>query len=508
MPRFRSLCLAVLIAGAVSGGASAQLLGGEGGVLGTVGGILGGGGGGGGVLGGGGAGGGLLGGGGGAGGGLLGGNGGIGGPNGAAGTVTTLGRATRIVDGVRGRTGTNTVIQRVTRDDVLQVLVSRLKRMEVEDWMLSAPPPTLAEIRLLRLQQLVADNRGTLEMAPGTNPVVKGRLIAIDPAAADLKAAKRAGFHVISDERDATFGIRSVALAVPRGLTTVKGAAELRLAAPRLTVDFYNIFEPAAGAIAASGVALAASASLSAGRGPIIGMIDGGVGESPALESASIEQRGFAGPAQATGHGTAVASLIVGNKGKFRGAAPNATLLVGDVYGGNPAAGSASSIMKAMSWIAANRPSVINVSLVGPRNKLVERAVSAALARGIKVVAAVGNDGPAAPALYPASQPGVIAVTGVCKENKALAEANRALHLDYAGPGADMAAALPGEGFAMVRGTSFAAPFVSARLALTGSTAQLDAEARKGHGRVGRGIVCHSCRIAPKTVGLKSRTKG
>ena len=97
----------------------------------------------------------------------------------------------------------------------------------------------------------------------------------------------------------------------------------------------------------------------------------------------------------------------------------------------------------------------------------------------------------------------MIAVTGVDGSNRALAEAGRAAHLDYAGPGADMAAALPGRGYTRVRGTSFAAPFVTARLAIAGSTAQLDAEAAKGRGRVGRGIVCASCRIVPKSVGVK-----
>ena len=293
--------------------------------------------------------------------------------------------------------------------------------------------------------------------------------------------------------------------AIPAGMTTPAAMVTIRRAAPRLAVEFDHVFEPAGGALAVTAAALAASTASAASSGrPLIGMIDGGVAQSPALKSATIDQKGFAGPPQATGHGTAIASLIVGADGKFRGAAPGASLLVGDVYGGNPAAGSALAIVKAMSWIAANRPSVINVSLVGPRNRLVERAVAAALARGIKVVAAIGNDGPAAPPLYPASQPGVIAVTGVDATNRALAEAGKPTHLDYSAPGADMAAALPGKGYANVRGTSFAAPFVSARLALTGSTARLDAEAsKKGFGPIGRGIVCGPCRVSPKKVGAK-----
>jgi hypothetical protein len=97
----------------------------------------------------------------------------------------------------------------------------------------------------------------------------------------------------------------------------------------------------------------------------------------------------------------------------------------------------------------------------------------------------------------------VVAVTGVVGRGRALPEAGRAKHLDFAAPGADMAAALPGRGYARVRGTSFAAPLASARLALSGSLQRLAAEARPGKGRVGRGIVCGACRVDPKAVRAK-----
>jgi hypothetical protein len=63
-----------------------------------------------------------------------------------------------------------------------------------------------------------------------------------------------------------------------------------------------------------------------------------------------------------------------------------------------------------------------------------------------------------------------------------------------------MAAALPGEGYAKVRGTSFAAPLAAARLAMVGSPQGLAVEALPGKGRVGRGIVCAECRIEPRAV--------
>lgn len=418
-----------------------------------------------------------------------------------------LGPANDVVRGVGQAVGgapLGDIPQQVTKQDVQQAIDPSLSRLATERWIQSAPPATLLDLRRLRLAELIKESRGRLEMDGAGNPAIRGRLIAIDPTPAMVAAATHAGFAIAADEQDPMLGIRSVTLTIPRGMRTKAAMQLLAQRAPGLVVEHDHIFEPAGAPLAASMVTLAAAAATTARpSGPVIGMIDGGVGRSPALASASIEQKGFAGPAQATGHGTAVASLIVGSDRNFAGAARGATLFVGDVYGGNPGAGSATGIVKAMSWIAAKRPQVINISLVGPRNKLVERAVQILQARGIKLVAAVGNDGPAAPPLYPASHPGVIAVTGVDGSNRALSEAGRSAHLDYAGPGADMAAALPGKGYARVRGTSFAAPFVAARLALTGSIARLDSETATGRGRVGRGVICASCRVVPKAVGAK-----
>jgi subtilisin family serine protease len=108
---------------------------------------------------------------------------------------------------------------------------------------------------------------------------------------------------------------------------------------------------------------------------------------------------------------------------------------------------------------------VINVSLVGPPNTALENVVKIAVARGFVIVAAVGNDGAAAPPLYPASYPGVIGVTGVDAHEKVLLEACRGPQVDFAAPGADMAAAMLSPGFSAVRGTSFAAPIVAGLLA-------------------------------------------
>ena len=371
----------------------------------------------------------------------------------------------------------------------------------VTETIANSGPSNLLELRRLRLEDLIRTNRNAVESDGNGLPVRRGIVAVLNPDPTGLRAALGAGFHIAADQPDPNLGLRVVSLAVPNGMSAKNGLKLLQKVAPELQADFDHLFEPAGGSLSPMVGALAALQGRGGGRA--IGMIDGGVASHPSLAGKSIQQNGFAGAPQPTGHGTAVASLLVGSQGPFRGAATGAQLFVADVYGGNRAAGSSTAIVRALGWLAGQRPQVINMSLVGPANKLVQAAIQIVRARGIEVVAAVGNDGPAAPPQYPASYPGVIAVTAVDASGRALPEAGKPAHLDFAAPGADMAAAMPGSGYTRVRGTSFAAPLAAARLLAAGSPAALAAEARPGKGHVGRGIVCGACRIDPRTVGAR-----
>jgi subtilisin family serine protease len=363
-------------------------------------------------------------------------------------------------------------------------------------------PQNLLDLRRLRLQELIRTNRTTVENDGSGLPVRRGIVAILNPDPIGLQAALRSGFRIAADQPNPELGLRVVSLAVPNGMSARNGLKLLHKIAPQLDADFDHLFEPAGGSLAPVAGALAALSGGTFG-GPLIGMVDGGVASHPSLAGKRIEQNGFAGAPSATGHGTAVASLLVGSQGAFHGAATDAQLFVADVYSGNRAAGSATAIVKALGWLSGHHPQVINISLVGPPNKLMQSAIRIVQARGIEVVAAVGNDGPAAPPQYPASYPGVIAVTAVDASGRALPEAGKGAHLDFAAPGADMAAALPGSGYTRVRGTSFAAPLAAARLLAAGSPAALASEARPGKGRVGRGIVCGACRTDPRAVGAR-----
>lgn len=376
-----------------------------------------------------------------------------------------------------------------------------LDSLGAPDAIASLSDGSLLDLRRLRLAQLIRDNRAALDADPQGNPVRRGELVAVDPDPAALAAARAAGFTVLRAETEPELGLTTVVLATPAKVRVREALKRLRAAAPGLAVDYNHLFEPAGGALAATSATLAAASGVTA---PLrIAMIDGGVANHPSFAGASIEQRGFAGRAKSTGHGTAVASLLIGQEGRFRGAMPGAQLFVADVYGGDQTAGSADAVVRALAWAASKRPNVINVSLVGPSNLLMQRAVAAIARRGIAIVAAVGNDGPAAPPQFPASFAGVVGATGVDAGDRALPEAGRAPSLAFAAPGADMAAALPGRGYAKVRGTSFAAPLVAARLAAAGNPDRLSGEALRGKGKVGRGIVCKACRVEPKWVGAK-----
>jgi len=220
-----------------------------------------------------------------------------------------------------------------------------------------------------------------------------------------------------------------------------------------------------------AGETAAAGQGLPAGPKPSfrsrIGLLDGAVeAHHPALRSATVHASGCSSTSVPTAHGTAVASRLVQGSGSA-GTTPQAVdLFVVDIFCAAPTGGSVDAFIEGLAWLMRERIPVINVSLVGPTNALLERVVEMANKRGHLIVAAVGNDGPAAPPLFPAGYPGVVAVTGVSRSHKVLPEAGRGLFVTFAAPGADIVVALLPDRFGPARGTSFAAPIVAGLLAL------------------------------------------
>lgn len=201
-----------------------------------------------------------------------------------------------------------------------------------------------------------------------------------------------------------------------------------------------------------------------------VGLIDTAVDAShPCLKTASIEQASFVPDytMEVTEHGTSVASILLADTScGLSGLVEGAQLYSASVFyqaerGGQVA--SVSGLVRAIDWLIRKDVSVINLSLSGPANELLHRAVREAAERGILVVAAVGNAGPAAPPRYPAAYPEAIGITAADSDNIIYRRAGRGRHVAFTAPGVDVAVAVPG-GFAVRSGTSIATPFASALL--------------------------------------------
>ncbi len=87
-------------------------------------------------------------------------------------------------------------------------------------------------------------------------------------------------------------------------------------------------------------------------------------------------------------------------------------------------------------------------------------------ARGMVLIAAVGNAGPRSPPLYPAAYRDVIGVTATDADDKLLAQANRGPQVAVAAPGVDILAPAPDDSYQLTSGTSVAAAHVSGVAAL------------------------------------------
>jgi hypothetical protein len=345
----------------------------------------------------------------------------------------------------------------------------------------------LGRLRHLEIGRLIRANPRVVDVDPNGEPMVRNEILGSAPSRAALDHARDLGFMIDRERTIGGMNIHVVVFGAPRGMTTKKALRALREADPGGSYDYNHIYSGGASGRASSRVGAATIATTardaplpapaplsvslpSAASAPRprvrIGLLDSGVDVThPVFRDSVVHASGCDNHAVPAAHGTAVASLLIGRSEVFHGVQPDAELYAADVYCGRPTGGAVDMLVEAFGWMVQEKVPVINVSLVGPKNLMLERVVGDLIAGGYVIVAAVGNDGPAAPPLYPASYPHVVGVTAVDAHRRALIEAARGPQVMFAAPGADLAAAGSDHAYAAMRGTSFAAPVVAALLA-------------------------------------------
>src|SRR6266403_347173 len=209
--------------------------------------------------------------------------------------------------------------------------------------------------------------------------------------------------------------------------------------------------------------------TLARGANVTVAVIDSGVDvKHPELANAIADSFDALGSKEGPHvHGTGIAGAIVSHA-RLMGSAPAARILAIRAFAAAPNGGESTSyvILKALDYAAAHGAQIVNMSFAGPNDALIERGISAAVAKGIVMVAAAGNAGAKSPPLYPAANRSVIAVGATDAQDRLFAASNRGGHIAVSAPGVDIFLPAPDEKYQMASGTSFSAAYVSGLAAL------------------------------------------
>lgn len=300
-------------------------------------------------------------------------------------------------------------------------------------------------------------------------------MLAIDLDESELSVVRELGFKVLDTTRLDGLGLSLTRLAPPEDIGFRATVDRLREAAPAAPFDYNHVFVLPEKDGARAGTGQVRVGSGGSGKGATLAMIDTMVDIAhPSLRGRAVTVRDFARPGggRDAAHGTAVASILVGldRADQYSGLVPDARLMAANVFRINRAGEvqtDSATLLAALDWAARNGAGVINISIAGPPSALLEQAIARLSRKGHVIVAAVGNDGPAAPPVYPAAYPGVVGVTAVDLDGVVFRRAGRGPHVDIAAPGVSLRAALPGGTYGSVTGTSFATPVIAGLLSLS-----------------------------------------
>ena len=212
------------------------------------------------------------------------------------------------------------------------------------------------------------------------------------------------------------------------------------------------------------------------GAGVTVAVIDTGVDAThPELKDVvlpgwdAIDPQGD-GRKDSNGHGTHVAGIIAAaaNSTGGQGLAPGVRILPVRVLGAD-GSGDDSDVARGVLWAISHGADVINMSLGAPtQNDLLAGAVKEAHNAGVAVIVSAGNDGLlSSPPSYPAANDGAFGVAATDAADKVAYFSTRGSYVKFSAPGVFVLSTWPSGSWQLESGTSMAAPFVSAAVALT-----------------------------------------
>jgi hypothetical protein len=150
---------------------------------------------------------------------------------------------------------------------------------------------------------------------------------------------------------------------------------------------------------------------------------------------------------------TAMASLLVGNGGGYRGVAPKAQLLAINVLGDDLSART-SDMLVALDAAVRERAQVCCMAFAGPPSDTEKIVYGRVAQMGLVTVCAAGNDGGSEPS-FPAGYPDCVAAGAVDSNNRLAVFTNRGNWVTTNAPGVDIPAAIGKKGYRLWSGTSF-----------------------------------------------------
>jgi hypothetical protein len=281
-----------------------------------------------------------------------------------------------------------------------------------------------------------------------------------------IRRAAPLGYRVVKTDQLAALGLTMVTLQMPPRQNGAAAIRELEGLEPGVTAGINHGYTPQAAPQSATLKDDFAAQIMDWPAGGCqahapIGVLDARLA-GPVRRSVTSADFSRSGEVEATLHGTQVVTLLL-SSGMLR----HPRILHADVVSPGTKIGDAASVdalLRGMNWLMQNDVRLINVSLAGPYNKILDRALANAARAGVIIVAPVGNNGPNAPVRYPAAFASTISVTAIDADSRIYRSAVRGQRVDFSAPGVDIAMPQDG-GTAYITGTSFAAPFVTMRIA-------------------------------------------